>query len=1110
MKLWHPPTALKPPAPVLTASSRPPAARTFTAPSRPAAARTMAAALAAALTLGFVVLALLPAAALAQARGGQRPEPPRDPLRFEFLGSADGGRIAAVAGVVGSPGTYYAGAASGGVWKTTDGGESFVPVFDDEPVQAIGALAVAPSDSSVVWAGTGEAWAIRDADVMGDGVYRSTDGGRTWAHVGLEATGRIGRILVHPTDPNTAYVCALGRTTGPQQERGVYRTRDGGATWRRVLFVDANTGCSGLSMDATDPDVLYAGTWQVVMHTWAMFSGGPGSGVYATRDGGDTWKRLAAGLPKAPVGKVDVAVAPGDAKRVYALIQTAKQGSLWRSDDAGATWAVVSWDRTLIGRAGYYIHLMVSPSDADEVLVANSSLHLSKDGGRTFTVARGGCGDCHDIWWDPTSADHYVVTGDGGMGITTDHGKSYTSVRLPIGQFYHVAVDDRVPYWVYGNRQDDGTMRGPSNERELPTNVHDRGVRLDAGARRFRFGGGGGGAWQHGLGGCESGFTLPVPGDADVVWASCYGDEVSRYDARLGRARSVSPWVHTLDSPPDVLKYRCHWTPPLAIDPFEPETVYYGCQVIFRTDDQGQTWRVISPDLSTRDSSRIAFSGGVVGDNLGQFYGEVVFAIAPSPVRAGLIWAGTNDGRLWYTPDRGGTWTDVTKNIRGMPAWGTIRKIEPSRFDAATAYVAVDAHLMSNTDEAYIFKTTDTGRTWTKITGDLPSGVPLSYVMAVTEDPHRRGLLFAGTGNGFYYSRDDGGHWTKLSAGLPAAPVSWIAVPDTFHDVVVSTYGRGIYVLRDVGPLEQADDVAENEPAHLFAPSPGYRQARSGQAEFRFALKDAPDSVALEILDGGGAVVRAMRVAAREGLNGASWNLLYDGPAQPELRALPPDNPHIWEEPRFAGDSVRPVIHWGTGQPQRVGPIAAPGRYAVRLTVAGRSYTQPFDVLKDASIPSSAPEIAASTRAQVRIRDDIDTTVAMIDGIEAMRKQVEALRAAHAGDAKTTQALDSLAARMLRAELPLLSRTELHSDDKWYVERNGLYLGLVWLYAEVGLGGGDVSGGAEYRPTAASLAVLDALEAELTAARAGYRALVEQTVPAFNRAMRGRVTVAAP
>ncbi len=1043
--------------------------------------------------------------------GGPPPDPTVDPLQFRYMGPASAGRIAAVAGIPGDKNTYYAGAASGGVWKTTDGGQTFEPIFDSQPVQAIGALAVAPSNHDVVWAGTGEAWAIRDADIMGDGIYKSTDGGKTWTNAGLRETGRIGRVLVHPKNANIVFACALGRATGPQEERGVFRTTDGGKTWQRVLFVNPDTGCSGLAMDSADPDVLLAGTWEVVMHTWAMFSGGPGSGVYRSRDGGSTWQKLTdPGLPKSPVGKVDVAIAPSNAKRMFALIQTADQGSLWRSDDAGDTWKVTSWDRTLIGRAGYYIRVEVNPQNADEVLVANSSFHRSTDGGLTFPLTDRGCGDCHDIWIDPTDGDHWVATGDGGMGITRDHAKTFTSVSLPIGQMYHVAVDDQVPYWLYSNRQDDGTMRGPSTSPVPVPNVPSYAAAQGLRPPGAGFGGGGFGGratgipWQAGLGGCESGFTIPVPGNPDLVWASCYANEVTRFDNRLGSARSVSPWIHTLDSEPTKTKYRCHWTPPLAFDPFEQETVYYGCQVIFRTDDRGQTWNVISPDLSTQDPSRIVSSGGIIGDNLGQFYGEVVFAIAPSKLQKGLIWAGTNDGQIWYTRDGGGTWVNVTKNVAGLPAWGTIRKIEPSVFEAGTAYVAVDVHLMENRDP-FIYKTTDFGRTWTKISDGLPKKHPLAYVLSVAENPNRQGMLFAGTGHAFYYSMDDGRTWKAFQEGLPAAPVTWIAVQPQSHDVAVSTYGRGLYLLRDITRLEQQDQAAADAPAFLYQPRSGVRQARSGSADFLYALKtESADRAKVEILDASGAVIRALSGSARAGLNRVAWDLRHEGPAQVELRTVPPDNPHIWEEARFKGRDTRPIVHWGIQGPQRQGPLATPGRYSVRLTAGGQTVTRPFEIVQDPKMAASASDLAASTAAQVRIRDDMNRTVAMINRLEVMRKQVEDLLKANAGRKPADQALRDLGQKLMDVELRLLSRTDLHSDDKWYVETYKVYMNLVWLSGVVGSGAGDVQGGADYRPTDASLQVLDMIEKDLAAAEAAYSTLMDKDVPAFNRAQASR------
>jgi photosystem II stability/assembly factor-like uncharacterized protein len=1091
------------------------------------------------------VLALLICTVTSSGAAQDRPIAPRsEQYRFQFMGPANGGRISAAAGVPGDTLTYYVGAASGGVWKTTDGGTTVAPISDSLPVAAIGALAVAPANPQIVWAGTGEGWAIRDADVMGDGIYKSVDAGKTWKHVGLRETGRIGKIILHPTNPDIAYVCALGRATGPQQERGVYRTIDGGVTWTRTLFVNEDTGCSGLTIDPKDPNVLFAGTWQVVMHTWAMFSGGEGSGVYKSTDAGATWKKLDVGLPKPPVGKIDVAVAPSNGNRVFALIQTANQGSLWRSDDAGNTWTVVSWDRRLIGRAGYYIRVAVNPANADEVLVANSTFHRSLDGGRTFTIAGGGCGDCHDIWMDPVNPNHWVATGDNGVGLTRNHGRTFTQLGLPLGQMYHVAVDDRAPYWLYSNRQDNGTMRGPSTAPETapggaagagmrgllalqaprrPADTsaarRDTTTRRDTTARRDssdRGTGGGGDAetprgpqgstWDHGVGGCESGFTLPTPGNPDIVWASCYGNEVTRFDARIGRARSVSPWMHTLDSEPNKLKYRCHWTPPLAIDPFEPGTVYYGCQVIFKTSNAGQTWSVISPDLSTRDSSRIVSSGGVVPDNLGQFYGEVVFAIAPSEIRRGLIWAGTNDGKIWLTRDGGVIWSDLTANVAGMAPWGTIRRIDPSQHDAATAYVAVDYHMMDDR-RPFIFKTTDYGKTWSNVTGDLPSGHPLDYVMTVTENPNRKGMLFAGTGRGFYYSMDDGRKWTQLRDGLPAAPVTWIVVPKNWHDVVVSTYGRGLFVLRDITTLEQSDRVLADADAHLFAPRPAHRLARGGSVDINYRMRvPSRDSVRVEILDSAGTVIRTLRQAARVGPNRIAWDLRYDGPRQVELRTTPPDNPQIWEESRFKGKTTRPITHWGIQNPQRAGPLVVPGRYSVRLTAGGKTSTQHLRVLRDPTISSSDAALAASTRAQIRVRDAMNETVDMINRLEVLRKQVEDRLKTPEGQGMR-QPLQDIDRKMLDIELRLLSKTDLHSDDKWYVESYKLYMNLIWLSGVVGSGAGDVAGGADYRPTDAALATIAELEAELSQARTAYKRFIDVDLPAFNRATGGSIAL---
>ncbi len=770
----------------------------------------------------------------------------------------------------------------------------------------------------------------------------------------------------------------------------------------------------------------------------------------------------------------------------------------------------MNWDRALTGRAGYYIRLAVNPMNENEVMVANSSFHVSLDGGETFRTAPYG-GDNHDIWIDPTNPDRFVVTFDAGMNITTVHGRGFNRVTLPIGQLYHVAVDNQVPYWVYTNMQDNGTMRGSSTGPE-------------AGA-----GGRGGNTWDHGIGGCESGFTIPDPADPNIVWASCYGNEVTRYDAKTKRARSVSPWLHTLDSAPNEVKYRCHWTAPLAVDPFDHNTVYYGCQVIFKTSNGGQSWSVISPDLSTQDPKRIVSSGGIVGDNLGQFYGEVIFSIAPSQIQKGLLWAGTNDGKVWNTQDGGAHWNDVTKNITGMPEWGVVSQIEPSHFDPGTAYIAVDLHMMDNRDP-YAFKTNDFGKTWTPVNANLPKG-PLAYVRAIAEDPNRKGLLFAGTGNSFYYSLDDGAKWTPLQAGLPHAPVTWITVQKQFHDVVLSTYGRGIYILDNITPLEQAA-AASDEAVRLFTPRPAYRETRGGRAMIDFSVKAAPRQPSkLEVLDAKGAVIRELRVAARPGLNRASWDLHYDAPRLVALRTTPPENPHIWEEPRFRGVDTRPITHWGLQQAE-VGPIVAPGKYTVRLTVDGQTYSQPLEILRDPLVPASVTDLEAQVKLQLRIRDDINATADMVNHIENMRKQLEdvtkMLRPAPApgggrggfgggfggrGGAAVADvpaapaapksdfeiAIEAMDQKLQDVEYKLFSKALRTSDDKYFIQAYKVYLDLLWLNGEVGTGAGDVAGSADDKPTDTAVGLLQDIEKDLDAAKAEYKALMEKEVPAFNK-----------
>jgi hypothetical protein len=612
------------------------------------------------------------------------------------------------------------------------------------------------------------------------------------------------------------------------------------------------------------------------------------------------------------------------------------------------------------------------------------------------------------------------------------------------------------------------------------------------------------------MGGCESGWTVPDPSNPDIVWATCYGNEVTRWDAKTRLARSVSPWLHTLSSAPGDAKYRCHWTAPLAVDPFDPKSVYYGCQVVFKTSDAGQSWKIISPDLSTQDPSRLGSSGGLTGDNLGQFYGEVVYDIAPSEKQQGLIWAGTNDGKLWYTANGGGKWIDVTKNIPGLPTWGTIAAIQPSFFDAGTAYIAVDFHINDDRDP-YLYRTHDFGKTWTRIDSTLPRG-ELSYVRTISQDPHAKNLLFTGTGNALYYSIDEGDHWTQLKQGLPPAPVTWTVVQKRFHDLVVSTWGRGFYILPDVSPLEQmANDRADGKPepnVHLFDPRPSYRLSRNPTAFVNFTVKQpAKEPTRVEILDASGKVIRVLHQKTQAGLNRAVWDLRYEPLDTVRLRTIPPQNPFLWDEPRFKGKrDTRTTTQWGMAARQK-GPLVPPGHYQVRLTVDDDqpSQTASLDILPDPNSPGTVADLTALRDFQLRIVEDNHKTVDMINRIEWLRRQLEDMQPRLVGK---NAALKSTAAawdeKLQKVEYELLNRDMAPSDDKYYTSAYKVYFNLQWLYAGVNGNVLDMAGAAEQKPTDTMPVLLATIEKDLASASADYVSLIERDVPSFNRSLKAK------
>jgi photosystem II stability/assembly factor-like uncharacterized protein len=931
-------------------------------------------------------------------------------LKFRYIGP-EGNRVSAIAGVPGDPSVYYAGAASGGIFKSSDGGVHWQAIFDDQPVSSIGALAVAPSDANVVWAGTGEAF-IRSNISLGWGVYRSIDAGRTWTRAGLEATGRIGRIVVDPRDPDIALVCALGTAYGPQPDRGVFRTSDGGKTWAKTLFVDEKTGCSDLVMDPNNPRVLFAGMWQLEIHTWGRESGGPGSGMYRSSDGGLAWKPVEGnGLPPKPWGKVGLAMTRANSGRVYALLEVGDgqpwkgnetpRGRLWRSDDGGEKWALMTADRQVAGRTHYYNRMAVEPDDPDEAYFLTAAWAKTRDGGKTTIDpppldAPGG--DHHDIWIDPTNGNRIVVSHDGGVSISTNRAKTWLQIQLPIAQIYHVTVDDRIPYWVYGNRQDGPSSRGPSNSK---LGVKDDQPNITRGM------------WMS-VGGGESGWATPDPEDPSIVWSSAsgfgsVGGIVTRYDARTNTARSVEVWPRaTIGWPAADLKYRFVWTFPLTISPHDHNRIYVGSQHVHQTTDGGATWQVISPDLTLNDKARQQSSGGLTPDNIGVEYAGVVFAIAESRSKAGLIWAGTNDGQLHVTQDGGKNWTNVTAHVPGVPAWGTVSWIEPSRFDASTAYVVYDLHQVDNR-EPWVFKTADYGRTFKPIVGGIPHG-PLSYAHVLREDPSRRGLLYLGTENGVYVSFDDGGQWQRLQSGLPHAPVYGLAVQERFGDLVVATYGRGFWILDDLTALRQFAGSAPKD-AQLLPPRPTYR-FRSAEAPYAAfydpvagfnpqdgvpihywlpsAIKgekdketgEQRDEIEIKVEDASGTAVRTFKGPAKAGLNRAYWDLAFDKTLEARLRTSPLGAKYI----KVGVEGIpAPGI-------QRLAVLAPIGEYKVKIRVGDRELAQPITLLKDPGAGGSEVEVRAQGDLVKDLLDDVTQTIEAINQAENARGQLAGLQ----------------------------------------------------------------------------------------------------------------------
>lgn len=1031
----------------------------------------------------------------AAAQTGHGEHNPLAQLRWRFIGP-NGNRAAAIAGVPGNPMVDYVGAASGGIWKTENGGVTWKPVFDHEKVSAIGALAVAQSAPNVVWAGTGEIWLIRAYYPMGDGVYKSTDGGGHWQHMGLEETGHIGRIVIDPHNPQRVFVCALGQAFRPQHERGIFRTIDGGVTWQQVLFVNENTGCSDLTMDPGDPNTLYAGMWPLLIHPWNLDSGGTGGGVYISHDGGSTWhKAVGHGMPPAdhPVGKVAVAVAPSDPQRVYALVQDT-QPSLYRSDDAGASWTLVSHDHLMLQRDSYYDRFGVSPTDENRLYFLSPNYVISLDGGHSFLRPRTGGfasagGDNHDLWIDPLNANHIMVANDAGASISLDGSRSFESIRLPIAQVYHVTTDDQIPYNIYGNIQDSNSFRGPSNS-------------LQSGF----FGGGIHAADFQSVGGCESGFATPDPTNPDIVWSGCYEGVISRMDLRDGQVRDVSVWPDVDDGwVPANVKYRWNWSIPLALSPFDPNRVYVGSQFVHETTDSGQTWKTISPDLTLNDKSHEGNSGGITFDNLYTYDAALIYSIALSPVKSGIIWVGTNDGQVSVSRDDGGHWSNVTKNIPDLPPMGTIWNIEPSPFDAGTAYITVNLEQMGNYN-AYVYKTSDYGQSWQFIGGGIPHSMN-SSAHCVVEDPVRKGMLYLGTDNAVYVSWDDGGHWTNLNNNLPPAPVYWLTVQKRFNDLVIATYGRGDYILDDVTPLRAFDPTRQN--AQLFSPRPAYRFRQVGDgrmsepgarivgqnppygADINFYLPAAELNTEITIVSADGKTVRKLKVKGETGINRVWWDLRGENGRMPHMLVPPPDAPWVANGPEgyhiLTGIMIPPVVR---------GPLVLPGSYTVELTAGGQKLAAPLTVLADPHSLGTPASLRAESAFETELLAEIDQVSDMIEHLEWTRRQLASIDARYGDDAAEKPVVDAakaLAARAIAIEGKLIDVYLTDGNEDLNRHPSELYQKLTALYDK---------NEADQGPTASDIAVDNYFREWMAQSQNALRQFQQKDLPAFNAVLK--------
>ena len=1027
-------------------------------------------------------------------------------MQYRLVGPFRGGRVVAVSGVVGQNDTYYFGAVAGGVWKTTDGGLNWKPIFDKTKgaSPSIGALAVADSDPNVIYVGTGEA-CIRGNIVGGNGVFKSIDAGATWNFVGLPDTHAIGRIIVNPKNPDIVLVAALGHPFGDNAERGIFRTRDGGKTWDKVLYKDDKSGGIDITFDPTNANILYAALWQAKRTPWSMDSGGPGSGLYKSIDGGTTWTQLTRhGLPEGTIGRIGVTVSGANPNRVWAVVE-ADKGGIFRSDDGGETWHLMTDDHRFRQRAWYYSHIFADPRAADTVYILNTAAYRSNDGGKTFTRIRTPHGDNHALWIDPTNPKRLINGNDGGANVSTNGGENWTTIyNQPTAQFYHVVADNRFPYYVYGAQQDNSTVAIASAGLEGSIDRSD---------------------WYP-VGGGESGYIAPDPTDGNIVYAGSYGGEITRYDHRTRQEQSVNPWpVNAIGWAAADVRHRFQWTEPIVFSPHDPKTLYYGGEVLFKTIDNGMNWMIISPDLTRNDKAKQAASGGpITKDNTGVEVYDTIFSVVESPVQKDLIWAGTDDGLVHLTRDGGQHWENVTP--KAMPEWGTVSMIEASSRDRGTAYLAVERHKMDDF-APYVFKTTDFGKTWTKLVNGFPAN---NYVHAVRTDPQRASLLFAGTEQGVYVSFDDGAKWQPMQINLPMSPVNDLIVKN--NDLVVATHGRAFWILDDITPLRQYNDSIPEQAASLFTPAPANhtvfegspfaggggsagknppggavidywlktslkpadkKQAASGEqaksdGDKRDAEKNEPAKITLEILDSSGKTIRKFPKKEEEA-GGDEEEFFGRGGGGGPLPADAGLNRFVWDLRYEGATKVPKAPLWGGNTN---GPVALPGTYQVKLTVLGKSYTAPLEITADPRLTVTQADLTKQFDLMLKIRDAVTETDDTILEIRDLREQINTVNKHVGSGTQAKPVVDAgkaLDKKMTEIEEVLIQTKAKSSQDvlNFPIRLNNHLAAL-----------GGVVDSASTAPTQQSYEVFEMLSQQLNEQMTKWKEIVATDVPAYN------------